>query len=80
MPDDPYDRYRDVSSTPFLDLLVNLLLVVSICGGGLGAIYAAGYFAEGKDSQAWPLTAVVIVLIAVNVGLRVIRARVRAKS
>ena len=42
-------------------------------------IYAAGYFASGKDGQAWPLTATVVVLVALNVLARMGRARARRR-
>jgi ABC-type methionine transport system permease subunit len=76
---DQYEQYKDASSTPYWDLLVGLLSIAGILGGGLGAIYAIGYYSVDKDSQAWPLATTVIVLVAVNVAARMGRAKARKR-
>ena len=74
---DPYEQYKDMSSTPYWDVIVGLLTICGLLGGGLGGLYAIGYFAVGKADQAWPLTATVVVLVAANVAARVARAKAR---
>ncbi len=74
---DQYEQYKDMSSTPYWDVIVGLLSICGLVGGGLGAIYAIGYFSVGKSAQAWPLTATLIVLIAANIAARAGRARAR---
>ena len=76
---DQYEQFKDMSSTPYWDVVVGLLTICGILGGGLGGIYAIGYFAVGKSAQAWPLTATVVVLVAANVAARMARAKARDK-
>ena len=76
---DQYEQFKDASSTPYWDLAVGLASICGILGGGLGAVYAIGYFSVGKDSQAWPLSVTVLVLVAVNIAVRVGRAQARAR-
>jgi hypothetical protein len=77
-PKDAYDRFQDASTTPFLDLLAGVLAMVSVTGGSLALIFAAGTFAAGDHpSQGWPFLAVVAVLVTANVALRRARSRRR---
>ena len=77
---DPYDLFEDVSSTPIFDVVVGLVLVATILGGGLAAVYALGYFLTDQASLAWPLVGTIAVLLAANVVLRVIRSVLRRRS
>ncbi len=73
---DPYERFRDASRTPVLDLLIGVVLMASVAGGSLAVLLALGYAtASGGHSRAWPFLALVGVLITVNLLLRFIRAR-----
>jgi hypothetical protein len=76
---DQYEQFKDASSTPYWDVIVGLVSICGILGGGLGGIYAIGYFSVHKSSQAWPLTITVLVLVAANVAVRVGRAKARAR-
>ncbi len=77
---DPYEQWSDSSTTPFWDLAVGLTTLVTGLGGGLGAIFAFGYFATGRDALAWPLALTVGVLVAVNVALRLGRRSARRRA
>jgi hypothetical protein len=77
-PQDPYERFQDGSTTPFLDLIVDVLSMASVAGGSLAILLAIGYLSQSEGrSRGWPFVAIVGVLIAANVVLRVIRARRR---
>jgi hypothetical protein len=76
---DPYALFEDVSSTPIFDVVVGLVLVATILGGGLAAIYAVGYFLTGQPSLAWPLVGTLAVLLAANVVVRAVRAAMRRR-
>lgn len=75
---DPYERFQDASTTPVLDLLIGVVLVISVPGGSLAILLALGYAtsSEGR-SRAWPFLAIVGVLIIANLLLRFIRRRSR---
>jgi hypothetical protein len=73
-PQDTYDQFSDVSTTPIWDVIVGLFTVALVLGGGLAAIYAAGYFMTGRPSLAWPSVGTVAVLVVVNIALRAARA------
>jgi hypothetical protein len=79
MPDsrDSYDQFADASSTPIWDLIVGLAALAIVVGGGLAAIYAAGYFMTGQASEAWPYVGTLSVLVAVNIALRCARLAAR---
>jgi hypothetical protein len=70
MPDsrDSYDQFADASSTPIWDLLVGLATLATVVGGGLAAIYAAGYFMTDQASEAWPYVGTLSVLVAVTIA------------
>jgi hypothetical protein len=76
---DPYDRFEDVSTTPICDVVVGLILVATILGGGLAAIYAIGYFMTGQASIGWPLVGTIAVLLAANVAVRAVRSIMRSR-
>jgi hypothetical protein len=76
---DQYEQFKDASSTPYWDVIVGLASICGILGGGLGAIYAIGYFSVGKSGQAWPLAITVIVIVAANLAARIGRARARER-
>jgi hypothetical protein len=77
-PKDPYEQFQDSSTTPFLDLFIDIVLMVSVAGGSLAVLLAIGYLAQDSHrSRAWPFLAVVAVLMVANVGLRAIRSRLR---
>ena len=78
-PQDPYEQFSDVSTTPIWDVVVGIFTVALLLGGGLAAIYAAGYFMTGRASLAWPSVGTVAVLVAVNLALRVARATARRR-
>jgi hypothetical protein len=77
---DQYDQYNDLSTTPYWDILVGLLSLAGILGGGLGGIYAIGYFATGNAAAAWPLTGTVVALVTVNLAARWMRAAMRRRA
>ena len=77
---DPYDNWKDASTTPFWDLAVGLLLVVTILGGGLALLFGVGYLTVGRGRLAWPLLTTLWVLVVLNVALRVGRARARRRT
>jgi hypothetical protein len=77
---DQYDQYSELSTTPYWDVVIGLLTLAGIAGGGLGGIYALGYFSAGHASAAWPLTATVVVLLILNVAARYLRAVMRRRS
>jgi hypothetical protein len=77
---DDRDAYADVSSTPYLDVLVGLVLVATILGGGLAALYAIGYFLTGQSRLAWPLVGTLAALLVANVALRAWRAALRRRA
>jgi hypothetical protein len=70
---DSYDQFADASTTPIWDLVVGLVTLATVLGGGLAAIYAAGYFMTGQASEAWPYVGTLSVLLAVNIALRCAR-------
>jgi hypothetical protein len=77
-PKDPYERYQDSSTTPFLDMFIGIVSMVSVTGGSLAVLLAIGYLAQDSHrSRAWPFVVVAAVLIVANVGLRSIRSRLR---
>jgi hypothetical protein len=76
---DPYEQFGDVSSTPIWDVVIGLVTVATVLGGGLGAIYAAGYFMTAQASLAWPNVGTVAVLLVVNIALRGARSGVRRR-
>lgn len=77
-PRDPYERFQDGSTTPFLDLLIDVVLMASVVGGSLAVLLAVGYATSSEGhSRAWPFLALVGVLIIANLLLRLIRARYR---
>jgi hypothetical protein len=78
-PHDPYEQFSDVSTTPIWDVVVGLFTVAGVLGGGLGAIYAAGYFMTDQASLAWPSVVTVAVIVAVNVALRLARSSARRR-
>ncbi len=79
MPQDSYEQFKDASDTPIWDLFIGLSLLATIAGGGLGGIYAIGYFMTGNASAAWPLVGTVCALVAIDVTLRLGRARSRRR-
>ena len=78
--DDPYERFQGISATPICDVLVGLVLVATILGGGLGGIYAIGYFLTGRAALAWPLVGTIAALLAANVAVRAVRAGIRRRG
>ncbi len=76
---DPYEQFGDLSTTPIWDVVVGLFTVATLLGGGLGAIYAAGYFMTAQASLAWPSVGTVAVLVAVNLALRAARSSARRR-
>lgn len=75
---DPYERFKDASTTPVLDLLIGVVLMASVAGGSLAISLALGYAtsSEGR-SRARPFLAIAGALIIANLLLRFIRARCR---
>ena len=78
-PQDYYDNFSDVSTTPIWDVIVGLFTVAGVLGGGLAAIYAVGYFMTDRASLAWPSVGTVAVLVAINIALRVARLIARRR-
>ncbi len=75
---DPYERFKDASTTPVLDLLIGIVLMASVAGGSLAVLLALGYATASEgQSRAWPFLVLVGVLIFANILLRFIRARRR---
>jgi hypothetical protein len=64
-----HDPFADSSTTPFWDLAIMLWTLALLLGGGLAAIYAVGFFFNGRSSSAWPLVATLTVLIVVEAAL-----------
>ena len=79
MPRDEHDPYADVSMTPIWDFAVGMSLVVLVAGGGLGAVYAIGYFATGQPELAWPLVGTFTALLLVHVVMRWARIAARRR-
>jgi hypothetical protein len=77
---DPHDPWSEASTTPFWDLAVVLCTLAGGLGGGLAAVFAAGYFLTGQPSLAWPLVGTATVLLVVNVALRYGRSIARRRS
>ena len=77
---DAHDPWSDVSTTPFWDLAVLLCTLAGGLGGGLAAVYAAGYFLTGQPSLAWPLAGIAVGLLAVNLALRYGRRIARRRA
>jgi energy-converting hydrogenase Eha subunit C len=76
---DPYEQFGDVSTTPIWDVVVGLFTVATLLGGGLAAIYAAGYFMTAQANLAWPSVGTVAVLLAVDIALRGARSSARRR-
>ncbi len=79
MPREQHDPYADVSMTPIWDFAVGMSLVVLVVGGGLGAVYAIGYFATGQPELAWPLVGTFTVLLVAHMAFRQGRAAARRR-
>ena len=77
---DPYDLYKDLSTTPICDVVVGLVLVATILGGGLAAVYATGFLLTGNESNAWPLLGTLTGLLAANVLVRLVRRALRRRD
>jgi hypothetical protein len=78
-PQDYYEQFGDVSTTPIWDVVIGLFTVAAVLGGGLAAIYAAGFFATDQAAEAWPYVGTLSVLLAVNIALRAARSGVRRR-
>ena len=76
----PLDPWGDASTTPLWDLAVVLWTLATVLGGGLAAVFAAGYLLTGRTSLAWPLIGTLIVLIAVELALLYGRSAARKRS
>ena len=76
---DEYEQFADISTTPICDVLVGLVLVATILGGGLAAIYAAGYFLTGQAGPARPLVGTIAALLVANVAVRAVRTVLRRR-
>ncbi len=75
---DPYERFKDASTTPVLDLLIGIVLMASVAGGSLALLLALGYATASQgQSRAWAFLALVGALIIANLLRRFIRARCR---